>query len=193
MSIILRNGYKKRADEHWLRVWRNARLDKHKMLAWNFLSTSSIFVFLTTSARWATTVYKIVWYLMRISEDWLGLSIKRKTDSKNTISQNSAVPNISQVYLATINRHYSVALWFLSQLYYIVDGTETLFRVLEDRATKSVNTFTVHGWIARDYDTGKQLVINRERTFYAPEGTNVRERHRAYITVPSEYWCGIIL
>lgn len=71
------------------------------------------------------------------------------------------------------------------KLYYIVDGTETLFRVLEDRATKSVNTFTVHGWIARDYDTGKQLVINRERTFYAPEGTNVRERHRAYITVPS--------
>lgn len=85
MSIILRNGYKKRADEHWLRVWRNARLDKHKMLAWNFLSTSSIFVFLTTSARWATTVYKIVWYLMRISEDWLGLSIKRKTDSKNLL------------------------------------------------------------------------------------------------------------
>ncbi|KAK2572947.1 A disintegrin and metalloproteinase with thrombospondin motifs 2, partial [Acropora cervicornis] len=71
------------------------------------------------------------------------------------------------------------------KLYYIVDGTETLFRVLEDRATKSVNTFTVHGWIARDYDTGKQLVINRERTFYAPEGTSVRERHRAYITVPS--------
>lgn len=73
------------------------------------------------------------------------------------------------------------------KVYYASNGVETLFRILEDKNTQNIDTFTVHGWIARDYDTGKQLFIGKKRTFYPPKGTSIRKRHRAYITVPREY------
>lgn len=76
---------------------------------------------------------------------------------------------------------------FLLQVYYASNGVETLFRILGDKNTQNIDTFTVHGWIARDYDTGKQLFIGKKRTFYPPKGTSIRKRHRAYITVPREY------
>lgn len=76
---------------------------------------------------------------------------------------------------------------FLLQVYYVSNGVETLFRILSDKNTQNIDTFTLHGWIARDYDTGKQLFIGNKRTFYPPKGTSIRNRHRAYITVPREY------
>lgn len=70
------------------------------------------------------------------------------------------------------------------KLYYLDDGIETLFRVLEDGESQNIDTFTAHAWIARDYDTGKQLVINKKKTYSPPTGTTMRDRHRAYITIP---------
>lgn len=54
--------------------------------------------------------------------------------------------------------------------------------------SQNVDTFSVHGWIARDYDTGERLHINKKTTFYPPKGTTIIKRHRAYITVPGEYY-----
>lgn len=71
------------------------------------------------------------------------------------------------------------------KIYYVADGAETLFRILEDKQTQHVDTYTVHRWLVRDYDTGKQLFINKKIIFYPPTGTSIRTRHLAYITVPS--------
>ncbi|CAH3034862.1 unnamed protein product [Porites lobata] len=70
------------------------------------------------------------------------------------------------------------------KIYYINYGKELLFRILQDGQSQDVDTFTVHKWIAKDYDTGKPLFINRKKTFIPPTGTTMRNRYRAKITVP---------
>lgn len=71
-------------------------------------------------------------------------------------------------------------------MYYVFEGKEKYFRILTKGATLEIDTYTVHKWIARDYDTGKALFLNREKTYTPPTGTNAKKPANVYVTIPRE-------
>ena len=71
-------------------------------------------------------------------------------------------------------------------MYYVFEGKEKYFRILTKGATLEIDTYTVHKWIAKDYDTGKALFLNRQKTYTPPTGTNAKKPANVYVTIPRE-------
>lgn len=82
-------------------------------------------------------------------------------------------------YLQIINRSGRAI-----KMYYVFEGKEKYFRILTKGATLEIDTYTVHKWIAKDYDTGKALFLNRQKTYTPPTGTNAKKPANVYVTIP---------
>lgn len=74
-----------------------------------------------------------------------------------------------------------------------MDGKESMFQMLRDRESVNVDTYTTHSWVARDFDTGKQLFINGKKIYIPPSGTSLRRRIKAYVTIPRESYVTLVL
>ncbi|KAL9984449.1 hypothetical protein ACROYT_G006741 [Oculina patagonica] len=94
-------------------------------------------------------------------------------------SSHDAAARIESSYI-TMNNYADRAI----KLYFVDEGKESFFQLLERGEWQNVDTFTSHNWVARDFDSGKQLFINSKKTYTPPHGTSLRRRGHANVTIP---------